>query len=337
MPSKKSATKKSAVKKSAKKKTTVKKKTASKSAPKKTAAKKVAPKKVAKKAAKKAAPKKAATKKTAKKAAPKKAAKEKVPAKKKRPSVKDFIKHPSHTPAIFKPPSKRLSRIIFTMEDVREVLKKRAEEEKLEKEEKKKLKTATKKVAKKAETVDLKKVTPPKKSHHHAASLDDILGLNTSTQGPVAKTGTVPRKFQKYFKLLVELRDEVREELNLHSSDTLKRSQKEDSGDISTSVDAGTDNFDRDFALSLLSAEQEALNEIEDAIQRIYKGTYGKCEVTGEPIKPERLEAVPFTRFSVEGQKEFEQNTRKKVSQAGAFLNEPSGEKITFGDDDGDN
>ena len=57
----------------------------------------------------------------------------------------------------------------------------------------------------------------------------------------------------------------------------------------------------------------------------------------GVPINSERLEAVPFTRFSLEGQREHEQTSRKRVTQAGAFLNDSSGEKITFGDDDGDN
>jgi RNA polymerase-binding transcription factor DksA len=326
MPSKKSATKKTAVKKSTKKKTAAKKAPAQKTASKK-AAEMGVEKVVKKKTTKKTSAKTKAT-----------SANDNSKSKdKKKPLLSEFIKRPSHTPAIFKPASKRPAHILFTMEDVREVLKKREAEEKLEKAEKKKVKTAEIAAAKALEIAQLKEAAAPKKSHHHAASLDDILGLSGGVPGPVAKEGTVPRKFQKYHKLLIELRDEVREELNLHSNDTLKRSQKDDAGDIATSVDAGTDNFDRDFALSLLSTEQEALNEIEQAIQRIYKGSYGICEVTGEPIKEERLEAVPFTRFSVEGQKEHEQNTRKRVSRAGAFLNEASGEKITFGDDDGDN
>ena len=61
------------------------------------------------------------------------------------------------------------------------------------------------------------------------------------------------------------------------------------------------------------------------------------CEVTGEPIKPERLEAVPFTRFSLEGQRQYEATSKRRVSQAGAFLNEVSSDAISFGDDDGDN
>lgn len=219
------------------------------------------------------------------------------------------------------------------MEDVREVLQKRLKEEQEEAARRRPEEAAPKKNVALDDAAD----KPAVKSKHQAASLDDILGLSGGGLAGPTTRNNVPRKFQKYYNLLLELRNQVRDELNLHSNDTLKRSQKEDSGDISTSVDAGTDNFDRDFALSLLSTEQEALNEIEEAIDRIHKGTYGICEVTGEPIKAERLEAVPFTRFSVEGQKQHELNVRKRVSRAGAFLNESSGEKISFGDDDGDN
>jgi DnaK suppressor protein len=315
-------------KKSAKKKSTPAKKATAKKAPaKKAVKKKVAAKKAV---AKKASAKKVVAKKaTAKRAVTKKAASKKTA----KPKASDLIKASSHTPAIFKDETKRMAKVFFSMDDVREVLKKRAEEEKTEAK-------ATKKAAKKAitnakpvaaEEVDQK---PVQKSKHHAASLDDILGLAPATGKPAGGPGNVPRKFQKYHRLLIELRDHVREELNLHSNDTLKRSQKEDAGDISISVDAGTDNFDRDFALSLLSTEQESLKEIEAAIDRIYNGSYGRCEVTGDPIDPERLEAVPFTRFSLEGQREFESTSRKRVSRTGAFLNEGSADAISFGDDD---
>jgi RNA polymerase-binding transcription factor DksA len=323
MPTKKTAKKKIAVKKTAKKKAAVKKTTSKKKA----AAKKAVKKAPAKKAVKKAATKKVAAKKApAKKTTTKKAAT-------KKPQASDFIKRPSHTPAIFKTTSKRQAHILFTLEDVRELLKKRPKEEASKK------KTAKKKVAKAAtQSPALKVEETAKAGKHHAASLDDILGITPTPGARKSGPNNVPRKWAKYHKLLIELRDHVREELNLHSNDTLKRSQKEDAGDISISVDAGTDNFDRDFALSLLSSEQESLKEIESAIDRIYNGTYGYCEVTGDPIKPERLEAVPFTRFSLEGQREFESTSYKRTSRAGAFINDASaGDPISFGDDDGDN
>ncbi len=280
-------------------------------------------KKSARKAAKKTA------RKTSKKVATKATGKA---TKASKPKASEIIRQSSHTPAIFKTHSKRPTNVLFTLEDVREVLKKRSEEEKRDaKEQSENLQAAKKQVEPKA---PVPAEEPVQKSKHLAASLDDILGLSPAIGSSGAKKDKVPRKFAKYHKLLIELRDHVRAELNMHSNDTLKRSQKEDAGDISISVDAGTDNFDRDFALSLLSSEQESLKEIEAAIDRIYKGTYGICEVTGETIDPDRLEAVPFTRFSLEGQREYESTSRKRVSRAGAFLSEGSGEAISFGDDD---
>lgn len=313
MPSKKSPSKKKASTKKTARKAAAKKPAAKKAAARKTAVKKTAAKKAAAKKATKKATKKADSAKT---------------------KASEIIRRQSHTPAIFKTAAKRPAHILFTIEEVREVIRKRAKEEKEEKAAARK--AAANNTATKTVEVAGGDMAPPQKSRHQAASLEDILGLSGGGSGNPNQS-KVPRKFQKYYNLLIELRDEVRAELNLHSNDTLKRSQKEDAGDIAISVDAGTDNFDRDFALSLLSSEQEALNEIESAIRRIHNGTYGTCEVTGEPINEERLEAVPFTRFSVEGQKQHEMNVRKRVSRAGAFLNEASGEKITFGDDDGDN
>lgn len=62
--------------------------------------------------------------------------------------------------------------------------------------------------------------------------------------------------------------------------------------------DAATDAFDRDLTLSLVSFEQEKLYEIEAALKRIDDGSYGICELTGQPIPQRRLQAVPWTRFS---------------------------------------
>ncbi len=71
-------------------------------------------------------------------------------------------------------------------------------------------------------------------------------------------------------------------------------------------ADAGSDAYDRDFALSLLSQEQDALYEINEAVKRAELGTYGICEMSGKPIPEERLEALPFTRFTVECQAQIE-------------------------------
>ena len=75
-------------------------------------------------------------------------------------------------------------------------------------------------------------------------------------------------------------------------------------------ADAGSDAYDRDFALSLLSQEQDALFEIDEALKRIAKGTYGVCEMSGKQIPKARLEARPFARCTVECQNEIEKRNR---------------------------
>jgi RNA polymerase-binding transcription factor DksA len=84
-------------------------------------------------------------------------------------------------------------------------------------------------------------------------------------------------------------------------------------------ADSGTDNFDRDFALSLLSSDQDALYEIEEAIKRIEKDTYGVCELTGKPIPRARLDAIPWTRFTVEAQAQLEREGALRQKRLGAL------------------
>ncbi|MBP7140508.1 MAG: TraR/DksA C4-type zinc finger protein [Opitutaceae bacterium] len=217
-----------------------------------------------------------------------------------------------------KKPSKPIA---FSLDEVREIAKAIAA----------KSPTSTDHAAKtlhsqKAAKVDLAKASakPAMPNHVKAASLSDILGFNP--RKPVKATtddAEVPEKFRRYFKLLIDLRNHLTGQLSLHSEDTLKRSSKDDAGDLSSygqhMADAGTDTFDRDFALSLVSSEQEALSEIEAAIQRIRTGSYGICEISQKPIAKERLLAVPFTRYSAEAQKEIERNRYRQRTGAGLF------------------
>ena len=167
----------------------------------------------------------------------------------------------------------------------------------------------------------------------------DILGFDpvATTITPV-ETRPVAKKFKKFYELLVNLRNHVKSGLNLHTEETLKRSSKDDSGDLSSYSqhmgDAGTETFDRDFALSMVSSEQDALTEIEAAIERVFAGKYGICEMTGKQIREERLLAVPFTRYSVETQKQLEKNQTRSVQRGGIFADATSADAISSGDSD---
>ncbi len=65
-------------------------------------------------------------------------------------------------------------------------------------------------------------------------------------------------------------------------------------------ADSGTDTFEREKDLSILESLETELAEIEAAIGRIDQGTYGIDEVTGQPIDPARLDAVPEARTNVD-------------------------------------
>jgi len=59
--------------------------------------------------------------------------------------------------------------------------------------------------------------------------------------------------------------------------------------------DAATSTFDRELDATLEGNEERLLQAIDAALQRIENGTYGTCRSCGEPIDPERLEALPWT------------------------------------------
>ena len=127
----------------------------------------------------------------------------------------------------------------------------------------------------------------------------------------------------KYKALLLNLRDHLIDGVNFLTTDNLKRSSRDASGELSGyslhMADAGTDNFDREFALSIVSSEQEALYEIEEALKRLEHGTYGLCDMCEKPVRKERLEAVPFARLCVQCQSGVEKDRHRPAQPTAVF------------------
>src|SRR6201996_8338786 len=122
----------------------------------------------------------------------------------------------------------------------------------------------------------------------------------------------LPSFLRKQKSKLLQLRDSLLDSMMGVSRDTL-RSRAEGSEASAFGMhqaDAGSDAYDRDFALSLLSQEQDALYEIEEALKRVETGEYGVCEMSGKQIPRARLEAIPFARFTVECQSQLEKQSK---------------------------
>jgi RNA polymerase-binding transcription factor DksA len=126
-------------------------------------------------------------------------------------------------------------------------------------------------------------------------------------KAPAVKVKLTPF-LEKQKERLLQLRDSLLDAMAGVAKDNL-RSRAEGSEASAFGMhqaDAGSDAYDRDFALSLLSQEQDALYEIEEALKRLETGTYGICEMSGKPIAHARLEALPFARLTVECQAQVE-------------------------------
>ena len=140
--------------------------------------------------------------------------------------------------------------------------------------------------AKKKQT---KKKAAAKARPHATATAAAILGRPVTAKAAPETDFKVKPEWVKYHRRLVELREQLLRQM----SGLAKESAQEMPGYSLHMADSGTDNFDRDFALSLLSSDQDAIYEIDEALKRIHRRTYGVCELTGKPIPKARLEAIP--------------------------------------------
>jgi RNA polymerase-binding transcription factor DksA len=173
----------------------------------------------------------------------------------------------------------------------------------------------------------VKKNTPAKGKARTSATSASILGVSPNRPRQTTASGKtkVRGEWEKYYQNLLELRDRL-----LHQMDGLAKETAEAIPSYSLHMaDSGTDNFDRDFALSLLSSDQDAIYEIEEALKRIERNTYGVCELTGKTIPKARLAAIPWTRFTVEAQAQLEKEgalRQRRLGQLGSIDTSAGGE-----------
>ena len=146
------------------------------------------------------------------------------------------------------------------------------------------------------------------------ATASSILGHKLGQPMKTLSPKISPR-WRKHYAQLLSLRDRIVKE----KEDLAKDAIEETPTYSMNMADAATDEFDRDLALGKLSAEQDALNEIEQAIRRIHNGTYGVCELTGKPIPLSRLNAIPWTRFAARAEAQLERQGEVSRTHLGAL------------------
>ncbi len=118
------------------------------------------------------------------------------------------------------------------------------------------------------------------------------------------------KELNDFRRLLTLRKDQLLEQIKHLSEDTLKKSQKDASGDISGytyhMADVATDSYDREFSMGLASNERQLLYEFDDAMKKIEDGTFGVCEDCKDLISKSRLKAVPYARMCIKCQEKKE-------------------------------
>jgi DnaK suppressor protein len=153
---------------------------------------------------------------------------------------------------------------------------------------------ATKACEKKEDRVKKKAVKPTavKKKSQAAKSAPKKNIRHASTRGAVS--AKLPEGQKKAFKdMLLMMRERIVGQIRSLKGDSLRRD------DEVNNAEDGTDAFERQFALNLVSSENDAIFEIDEALQRLDEDAYGICEDCDGLVEMPRLKALPFVRKCV--------------------------------------
>ena len=117
-----------------------------------------------------------------------------------------------------------------------------------------------------------------------------------------------------FYDLLLKKKGELLKGIEHIANDNLKTSQRDAAGDLSAyslhMADVASDNYEREFSLSLADAEQKVLNRINSAIEKMDANTFGICELCEKKITKARLKIVPYAELCVPCQEKQEKKKR---------------------------
>ena len=175
--------------------------------------------------------------------------------------------------------------------------------------EKKKAVSAKKSVAGKI-TVRVKK--PAAKKPAPAPAATPV--LPAAHAGPPERPGFTAEEVARFEQLLKDRLRAAGAEMEHLEETVLNTTPRDASGDLSAysfhMADLGTDAMEREMAFQKASLEGGMIMELRAALQRLYRGEYGICEVCGAQIARPRLEAVPEARLCIKCKEKEERRQR---------------------------
>lgn len=136
------------------------------------------------------------------------------------------------------------------------------------------------------------------------------IGESEGPDGKKVKSPFTKRQLEKYAEVLHRKRRELLGDIDSMENEALKSDGGASSSLPQHMADQGSDSYDQTLSLDLAAADRTLLKEIDAALDRIADKTYGICAQTGKPISKERLDELPWARFSIEAARAMERHGR---------------------------
>ena len=115
---------------------------------------------------------------------------------------------------------------------------------------------------------------------------------------------------EEFKKLLLHRREQLSDEVEKLSDETLRHNRQEAAGDLSSMpihmADIASDNFEKELNMDFIQMESAELRDIDEALVRVEEGDFGICEACTKPIPKTRLRAVPHARLCIACKREEE-------------------------------
>jgi RNA polymerase-binding transcription factor DksA len=110
---------------------------------------------------------------------------------------------------------------------------------------------------------------------------------------------------------LLAIRQRLTGDVTHLTREALREAGGEASGSLSNTplhmADLGSDNFEQEFTFSLLENQEQTIEEIDAALERLRQGAFGRCEECQKEIPRARLQALPYARCCVACARKLEQ------------------------------
>ena len=138
--------------------------------------------------------------------------------------------------------------------------------------------------------------------------------MNNEKDVAMGRKITVPKytgKDLEHYNDLIAAAEKVRKQMNYHASEALDCSNADKRGVTTHMADVSSDNSRHEMEIRMLSEDGDVLNLIDDALERLANGEYGRCLDCGEMIPEGRLKVRPYAIYCIKCKTKHEEMMRR--------------------------